>query len=123
MGSGRSGGDQGMTPREELGKLVRDTWIQWAKEQHDPKDSWMVPWEALDGGQREVDMLIGEAVAAGAHADGLFDGAAAEREHILQQAMDEAAKQQYALAAAALTEFANLLQDDAREAAAKAVTP
>jgi hypothetical protein len=50
--------------REPLGRLVRDTWIAWAKEQPDPKDSWLVPWDDLDAGQREADMRIGEAVAA-----------------------------------------------------------
>lgn len=52
-----------MTAREELGKLVRDTWTRWAATQVAPKDSWLVPWEELGDGQREVDMLIGEAVA------------------------------------------------------------
>jgi hypothetical protein len=50
--------------REALGRLVRETWVQWAREQPDPKPSWLVPWEQLDEGQREVDCRIGEAVAA-----------------------------------------------------------
>ena len=53
-----------MTGREDLGRLVRETWVAWAREQRDPKLSWLVPWEELDDGQREVDMRIGEAVAA-----------------------------------------------------------
>lgn len=50
--------------REALGRLVRETWVEWAREQPDPKPSWLVPWEDLDEGQREVDMRIGEAVTA-----------------------------------------------------------
>ena len=48
----------------ELGRLVRETWVQWASEQPSPKPSWLTPWDDLDGGQREVDTRIGEAVAA-----------------------------------------------------------
>lgn len=50
--------------REPYGRLVRETWVAWAKEQPDPKPSWLVPWKDLDNGQREVDMRIGSAVAA-----------------------------------------------------------
>lgn len=49
--------------REDLGRLVRETWVAWAKEQRDPKPSWLTGWDELDAGQREVDMLIGHAVA------------------------------------------------------------
>ena len=51
------------TDREQLGKLVRQTWVQWASEQRRPKRSWLAGWDKLDPGQREVDMRIGEAVA------------------------------------------------------------
>jgi hypothetical protein len=54
--------------REALGRVVRDAWIKWAEEQPDPKPSWLVPWEALDAGQRDVDMRIAEAIAAAARA-------------------------------------------------------
>lgn len=47
-------------PRELVGRMVRQVWVQWASEQPDPKPSWLLPWEALDDGQREVDMRIGE---------------------------------------------------------------
>ena len=53
-----------MSTREHFGKLVRETWVAWASGQPDPKPSWLVPWEELDDGQREVDMRIGAAVAA-----------------------------------------------------------
>lgn len=48
---------------EQLGQIVRDTWVKWAAEQPDPKPSWLTPWSELDDGQREVDMRIGEAIA------------------------------------------------------------
>jgi hypothetical protein len=50
--------------REALGRLVREVWVKWAGEQPNPKPSWLTGWEGLDEGQREVDMRIGEAVAA-----------------------------------------------------------
>ena len=53
------------SPREQRGQTVRETWVAWAKRQRAPKHSWLVPWDDLDDGQREVDMLIGDAVAAG----------------------------------------------------------
>jgi hypothetical protein len=59
-------GDQGSvsdTDREKLGRLVRETWVTWAKRQRHPKPSWLIGWDYLDADQREVDMLIGEAVA------------------------------------------------------------
>ena len=49
--------------REDLGRIVRETWVKWASEQPDPKPSWLVDWDDLDDGQREADMRIGEAVA------------------------------------------------------------
>ena len=47
-------------PRELVGRMVRQEWVEWAKEQPNPKPSWLIPWEELDDGQREVDMRIGE---------------------------------------------------------------
>jgi hypothetical protein len=51
------------TDRANLGRLVRETWVTWAKRQRRPKPSWLIGWDYLDADQREVDMLIGEAVA------------------------------------------------------------
>lgn len=48
--------------REKRGKLVRDTWIEWAKEQPNPKPSWFVPWEELSDPDKEVDRRIGDAL-------------------------------------------------------------
>lgn len=49
-------------PRELVGRAVRQVWVKWAREQSDPKPSWLLPWEELDEGQREVDMRIGAAL-------------------------------------------------------------
>lgn len=55
--------------REQLGRIVREAWVEWAGEQPDPKPSWLTGWDDLDEDQREVDMRIGEAVAEAARAD------------------------------------------------------
>jgi hypothetical protein len=47
---------------EALGRIVRGTWVRWATEQPDPKPAWLVGWDELDAGQREVDIRIGEAI-------------------------------------------------------------
>lgn len=49
--------------RESRGRLVREIWVAWAREQPDPKPSWLLGWDEIDAGQREVDMRIGESVA------------------------------------------------------------
>lgn len=46
--------------REELGRLVREVWIEWAKEQPAPKASWLVEWDGLSEPDKEVDRRIGE---------------------------------------------------------------
>lgn len=48
--------------RERLGRVVRDAWVAWAKEQPDPKAEWLDPWEALPEPMKEVDRRIGQAV-------------------------------------------------------------
>ena len=48
--------------REFYGQLVRMAWIEWAKEQPDPKPSWLVPWAELSEPDREADRRIGETV-------------------------------------------------------------
>lgn len=53
-------------PDEVLGRLVRGVWVRWAKEQPDPKPSWLAGWDSLGEGQREVDIRIGRAVAKAA---------------------------------------------------------
>jgi hypothetical protein len=48
--------------RDALGQHVRAVWIAWAREQPNPKPSWLVPWEGLSEPDREVDRMIGEAL-------------------------------------------------------------
>ena len=52
-----------MPSREDLGRLVRQAWVQWAYEQPVRKPSWLVPWCDLSEPQREVDRRIGERIA------------------------------------------------------------
>jgi len=49
--------------REHLGRMVREIWIVWAREQPHPKPSWLKPWEELSEPDREVDRRIGEGIA------------------------------------------------------------
>ena len=49
-------------PRELVGRMVRQIWVEWAQQQPNPKPSWLLPWDELDDGQREVDMRIGAAL-------------------------------------------------------------
>ncbi len=46
--------------RDVLGKVVREAWIEWAKQQSNPKPSWLVPYEELDESDKEADRMIGE---------------------------------------------------------------
>jgi hypothetical protein len=48
--------------RDILGKIVRDSWITWAKEQKEIKEKWLVEYEKLDEKDKEADRRIGEAV-------------------------------------------------------------
>ena len=97
-------------PDEVLGRLVRGVWTRWACEQPQPKPSWLIPWDDLDEGQREVDIRIGRAVAKAV--------ALAERERCAQLARSEAAKlragnspEWEAPCAATLEDFADLLRE------------
>jgi len=47
---------------DDLGKIVRDAWIEWAKEQPSPKASWLVPYEELSQPDKDADIRIGWAV-------------------------------------------------------------
>jgi hypothetical protein len=49
-----------MSERDAGGRLVREVWIEWAREQPNPKPSWLVPWEGLSESDREVDRRIAE---------------------------------------------------------------
>ncbi len=52
-----------VSDREFLGQLVRCVWVEWAREQPDPKPHWLSPWEDLSEPMREVDRRIGAKVA------------------------------------------------------------
>jgi hypothetical protein len=55
---------------------VRRIWVAWAREQDDPKPSWLVPWEGLDERDREVDRRIGEQLFALGQRDAIVANAA-----------------------------------------------
>jgi hypothetical protein len=50
--------------REALGRIVRQAWMAWAREQPTPKASWLQTWEELTEPEREVDRRIGETLLA-----------------------------------------------------------
>jgi hypothetical protein len=54
--------------RETLGRIVRDAWVAWAKEQPEPKSGWLDPWDMLPEPIKEVDRRIGMAVLDFLHA-------------------------------------------------------
>jgi hypothetical protein len=47
---------------DELGRQVRDEWVAWAREQPDPKPSWLVPWDDLAERDKDADRRIGRAL-------------------------------------------------------------
>lgn len=44
---------------EELGRVVREIWIEWAREQPNPKASWLIPWDELPEELKVPDRIIG----------------------------------------------------------------
>lgn len=80
--------------REALGQIVREIWIQWAKEQPEPKASWLVPWEGLSEPDKEVDRRIGEQVAWGLRVE---RDVVAARENALRDAVEAAMGGAYGL--------------------------
>ena len=46
--------------REALGRRVRTLWVDFARQQPNPKPHHVAPWEDLDEPNREVDRIIGE---------------------------------------------------------------
>lgn len=80
--------------RELGGQLVREVWIEWAKEQPKPKPSWLVEWADLSEPDREVDRRIAERLwdASPVHA-ALLDAAtraADDRAERIAQAIEAA---------------------------------
>lgn len=53
-----------MIERERLGREVRRVWIEWARQQPNPKPHWLTPWEEMSEPDREVDRRIGEQLAS-----------------------------------------------------------
>lgn len=49
--------------RETLGRKVREAWVFWAKDQLDPKPTWLVSYDDLSDADKEADRMIGEAIA------------------------------------------------------------
>jgi len=77
---------------EVLGQLVREVWVEWAKEQENPKDSWFTPWEALPEPMKEVDRRIGLKIARAAIAFAAKDhkATAAHAFHEIEQEIGKA---------------------------------
>lgn len=61
----RPEGTQAVLPysRDQLGRFVREAWVEWARTQPDPKPSWLVPYDDLAEPDKEADRRIGEHVA------------------------------------------------------------
>jgi hypothetical protein len=49
-------------PRDDLGRMVREAWVRWAKTQPSPKTSWLAPYDDLPEPDKEADRQIGEAI-------------------------------------------------------------
>lgn len=75
-------------PRELVGRMVRQVWVEWAREQPHPKPSWLLPWEELDEGQREVDMRIGVALFEAGRRAGYEYGLADAKESLRAELHD-----------------------------------
>lgn len=58
---------------DDLGRVVREAWVTWARTQVEPKPSWLVPWDELSGKDKEADRYIGRAVVAHLVAKGPVD--------------------------------------------------
>lgn len=48
--------------RDELGKIVRDEWVKFARQDPKSPPHHLLPFEELDEKNKEVDRRIGEAV-------------------------------------------------------------
>lgn len=49
-------------PQDHLGRIIRETWIQWAKEQDRPKEDWLAPYEDTPENIKDVDRRLGAAI-------------------------------------------------------------
>ena len=50
--------------REDGGRLVREAWVRWARQQPAPKPHHLLPWEGLSDPLREADQMIWEEIVA-----------------------------------------------------------
>lgn len=57
--------------RDRLGRRVRDVWLAWARQQPQPKPSWLVEYDELTEAEKEVDRRIGAALWGDGFADGV----------------------------------------------------
>lgn len=46
--------------RDDLGRMVREAWVKWAKTQPNPKPSWLLPYDELAECDKEADRQIGD---------------------------------------------------------------
>lgn len=76
--------------RDYLGRIVRDAWVAWAREQPNPKPQHLDPWEALPEPIKEVDRRIGAAARAAVCHD-LSNAVQAERDRAIAAEADAAA--------------------------------
>lgn len=52
--------ESSLPDRDKLGAMVRQVWVAWAREQPNPKPSWLIEWYCLNESDKEVDRRIGE---------------------------------------------------------------
>ncbi len=57
-----AGKGEGLIDREVLGMTVRAAWVDWARAQPNPRESWVIPWDSLADEIKEVDRRVGESV-------------------------------------------------------------
>jgi hypothetical protein len=55
---------KGDVARDPLGRMVREVWIEWARQQPVAKEHWLKPYDQLDEPDKEVDRRIGERLYA-----------------------------------------------------------
>jgi hypothetical protein len=61
------------TDRDSKGRRVREMWVQWARQQPNPKPSWLVPYDELSEPDKEADRVIGEELYQWGYIDGQSD--------------------------------------------------
>lgn len=54
----------GESERERAGRIVREVWVQDARERGDTKPAHLVPWPELNAQDRRIDERIGQVLSA-----------------------------------------------------------